>query len=228
MGRPLPPHMRRPQVAQRRWYHLGAVLGAIILIAGGWWIISRRQESLDQGAQNVIKALLDRDAGLLLRYADDAEVEGVGLTEAKLAQLLKEVWGPRIGDAQPVGHEKKFRVEGQGALLVTRTWRRSDGSEVLVGVLLVQTERGPKLDSVSNTVVLSSIVAMLDGRKGYPSGAKKLRFFAESLRQLAPDMRRIGFDAIGVPDANLVPKPMPLDEYARSMLDKAAKLEMQQ
>ncbi|MEW5883429.1 MAG: hypothetical protein AB1725_04295 [Armatimonadota bacterium] len=159
-------------------------------------ILFRGRETLDEAQARVIEALRQEDAATLLRYAPREEVELLDLNQEKVRGLLRAAWSTRAGDAQPVGRPKITRYPATEALASAQTWRRGDGSEFVVGILLAETDEGITLSALTDTILLNSLLSVWDTRKGQLTGSAKVSLIAEELHDSMGSLASSGLDAV--------------------------------
>ncbi len=176
--------------SKRKYLILVGIACLAVILA----LVLRREETLEEAARRVMASLRTGDAATLLRYAPREEVEMLDLNAEKVEGLWRAAWKPRIGDGEPNGDPEIQPYPVQNALRLTQKWRRSDGSEFITGILLVRSDEGVALDSLTGTIVLNSMISVWDTRQGMPQGAAKLRLIAQEIEDSIGSLSASGLD----------------------------------
>lgn len=179
---------RTPAVA------FASVAGLIVVVVA--LMLFRGHETLDEAQARVLEALRQQDAATLFRYAPRKEVEILDLNPGKVEGLLRAVWRSRVRDAQPVGLPEITRYPATKALASAQTWRRGDGSEFVVGIMLAETDEGITLSALTDTILLNSLLSVWDTRKGQLTGSAKISLIAEQLHDSMGSLASSGLDAV--------------------------------
>lgn len=156
----------------------------------------RGRETLDEALARVLEAWRVGDAATLFRYAPSEEVELLDLNPKKVENLLRAAWRPRAGDAQPVGRPKITGSSWQKTIGAEQTWRRSDGSEFAIGILLAETDEGITLSSLTDTILLNSLLSVWDTRKGKLTGSAKVSLIVEEFEDSLGSLKASGLDGV--------------------------------
>jgi hypothetical protein len=179
-----------------RWL---TVLGVVVVVATCWYFITRRQESLKEAAESLRAAFLSHDARTMYRYVRDDEREIGKLDYPKFEMFVGQFVAPKFQGFSPVGEPKYELSESQGLMMVTQNMSHPDGRVVPLGLVVVETEDGPKCSGLVYYLFMDTLWTEYAHPPPLPSGLVKLQFRAKAIDSNLSMLKNTGLDGMAAP-----------------------------
>ncbi len=161
-----------------------ALLGASLLYR---WL-SPREDPLEEVARKCLGYLEGRNVRGLLWYLTDEEKELLDLDKEKMSLFLNEFLWRRLEGFAPQGEVKIERSGTRTAVWASRVYVHPDGRRCSFFMVVVPTEKGPRLKEF----VLSTTVSILETYLTKEQrNADDLELLAYASRQAMPDLNRL-------------------------------------
>jgi len=131
------------------------VVVALVVFIGIYLYVSHR-ETLPDAAKRAHAAFVRRDTKTLLEMCGADESRALSLNQSNLGAFFKEFVDPRLSGFAPVGDPKiRLPFEESASTLASQRYVHPDGRQISLDLTLVDTPKGPKIESLVTSLYLS-------------------------------------------------------------------------
>jgi len=153
------------------------------------------QETLDQAARRVLRAMENFDAGTLMAYMSEEEKELTNLSEDKLQRFLDEFLKPHLEGFKPVGSVRSTVFSLQGGKMLSQEYEHPDGRRTYLHVKVMITENGPKALSITYPLYYWFVDTQLPAEE-FPSFEERSQFYADTTSKYKRQLEINGLSGI--------------------------------